>query len=327
MSRASTKSIRSGKSREIQSLRNKSGLKEGSPSEVLSDTKAKMTIERDASNQATASRSMIGAVINRISSIFSRKHSSKIHPGSKAEQDSTESSQCSNVEDQTSKADDKIHITNVPEQGIKHTSIVNIPVMENTCTTGNSSLTTPNKDAQENQKIPNAFKEERTNITTGENKAPTEPEPELEPEPQTQPETEPKQKSEPGPELNEDVNIPLKIQDKLSSDKSCLQAEVVKAPADSVTADNDIDEDEKESALKEKENEEYVLPKDAEEPQQTNGKSRSKTKESHSGDDKTRRPESNGKPDLTIKNKRSFDKRQRGSKNRSKSGSDVSIVF
>ncbi|XP_038062390.1 uncharacterized protein LOC119732856 [Patiria miniata] len=88
MSRASTRSIRSGKSREIKSFQSKTESQEesASPSTNKSPTKdaakSKSTTETKTSSQVPASRSVIGAVIERISSIFGRKHSTKIHPWS-----------------------------------------------------------------------------------------------------------------------------------------------------------------------------------------------------------------------------------------------------
>ncbi|XP_022093257.1 uncharacterized protein LOC110980670 isoform X2 [Acanthaster planci] len=87
LSRASTRSIRSGKSKEIKSLHSKTGSQEASvhlsPNKIQSKLggKSKSTTEAGVSSHVPASRSVIGAVIDRISSIFGRKHSTKVHPG------------------------------------------------------------------------------------------------------------------------------------------------------------------------------------------------------------------------------------------------------
>ncbi|XP_071790337.1 uncharacterized protein [Asterias amurensis] len=307
VSRASTRSIRSGKSRDSPCLRSESESR-GSPAEMVSNSETKTSDGRKPSEKASHSRSMIGAVISRISSIFGRK-TSKIHTESKTKTASIGASSSSthsqdplmNCAPKTegSKPGDSLHITDVSARDLTSNNQVSAPVSESTTATDNTTAEVPYTKGDEDN--PNISKQQaentdETNLETIDDKSEM-PEQKVEQEVTDPAQPDAQQVNQPfdGPTLSDKVDeVPVTL---LTADDNITVKQVISS---NVKLESTADENNQ----------------DTEELGQTKSKTLPKM-DNESG--KPKAFKAKVKSSLT-RHKSSFEKRQRGKKKKSKSG-------
>ena len=319
VSRISTRSIRSGKSRDSPCLRSESESR-GSPAEMVSNSETKTSDGRKPSEKASHSRSMIGAVISRISSIFGRK-TSKIHTESKTKALSTGASSSSSTHSQDplmssapktegSKPGDSLHITDVSARDLINNNQVNVPILESTTATDDTTAGVP--DTNGDGENPNISKQQaentdETNLQTTDDKS------EMHEQEVEQEVTDPAQ-----PDAQQ-VNPPL-------DGGPTLSDKVDEAPVTLLTADDNTTKKQVNSKVN-------IESTSDENNQDTKEPGKTKSNTLPRMDDESGKPKAfkaKVKSSLT-RHKSSFEKRPLGKKKKSKSGvriaSDVSITF